>query len=97
LEQLKPNPIIQLNLAIVESKLQGVEASLAMLEKLTRNEELRRYHLLPAIQGILYMKLKNYSKAKEFLGKSLKLKPAKREIAFIETKILECEKLLPTK
>jgi len=94
LEKLKSNPIILLNLAIIQSKLKGIEESLSLLEKLDEMEELKGYHLLPATQGILHMKLKNYEKAVVFLKKSLKMNPSNREIAFIENKIAECNKCL---
>jgi len=94
LDRLKPNPIIKLNLAIIQSKLQGIEASISQLEKLSQNPELKEYHLLPATLGIFYMKLKNYDIALEFLKKSLKQKPSKRETAHILSKISDCKKLL---
>ncbi len=97
LAKLKPNPIIKLNLAIIESKLHGIETSLNRLQKLSRNADLKNYHLLPATQGIFSMKLGRYKEAINFLNKSLKLKPSIRERAFIEDKISECKKLLPTK
>ena len=94
LEKLKPNPIIKLNLAIIQSKIQGIEKSLATLENLTTNDELSKYHLLPATQGIFYMKLGDYEKAIVFLEESLTLNPSARETTFIEGKIEECGKLL---
>ncbi len=95
LAKLKPNPIIQLNLAIVQSKLSGVEASLDLLDKLSQNESLKNYHLLPATQGIFYMKLNRYSKAIDYLEKALKLNPSMAERNFIENKIQACTKKLP--
>ncbi|MEM1137024.1 MAG: sigma-70 family RNA polymerase sigma factor [Bacteroidota bacterium] len=96
LAKLKPNPIIKLNLAIIQSKLQSIEVSLLELEKLAKKEELKDYHLLPATQGIFYMKLKDYQEAIAFLTKSLALKPSKRESIFIKDKIVICKKLLST-
>ncbi len=97
LDQLKPNPVIKLNLAIIQSKLKGIEESLLLLKDLSNHPELKEYHLLPATQGIFYMKLKNYPKAVEFLTHSLTLNPSERERAFIESKIVECKKLLPAR
>lgn len=94
LEKLKPNPIIGLNLAIIQSKLKGVEASLEMLVELEQNKELKNYHLLPATQGIFNMKLGSYKKAINYLRKSQKLNPSVVENEFLEKKIQECEKLL---
>src|SRR5680860_370594 len=63
---------VKLNLAIIQSKLKGIRASLQLLEHLSENKELKRYHLLPATQGIFHMKLGNYEKAIVFLKKALK-------------------------
>ncbi len=94
LHKLKPNPIILLNLAIIKSKLQGVEVGLSELQILAENQLLANYHLLQATQGIFYMQLENYGKALPYLKKSLELKPSHREASFIRGKIAECEKLL---
>ncbi len=95
LGKLKPNPIIQLNLAIIQSKLQGVEKSLSLLDNMAKNDSLKEYHLLPVTQGIFHMKLQHYQKAKVFLEKSLAMGPSNKEIAFIQDKIRECENMLP--
>ncbi|GJM35881.1 MAG: DNA-directed RNA polymerase sigma-70 factor [Saprospiraceae bacterium] len=96
LGKLKPNPIIQLNLAIIQSKLEGIETSLTSLNKLTKNKALKNYHLLPATQGIFNMKLGNYKKAIAYLHEAQKLRPSLTENKFIEEKILECNTLLST-
>lgn len=92
LEKIKPNPIIQLNLAIIKSKLDGLEASLILLKKLEANDVLKNYHLLPATQGIFNLKQGKFQKAKNYLEKSLLLNPSFKEIEFIKSKIAECEK-----
>jgi len=94
LHKLKPNPIILLNLAIIKSKLQGIEAGLSELQILAENQILANYHWLPATQGVFYMQLKNYGKALPYLKKSLELKPSDREASFIRGKIAKCEELL---
>jgi RNA polymerase sigma-70 factor (ECF subfamily) len=94
LEKLKPNPIIKLNLAIIQSKLQGLEASLTMLDELVRSKILKHYHLLPATQGVFYIKLKNYSLAIEYLEKAISLKPSLMEQTYIENQIVIAQKKL---
>ena len=94
LEKLKPNPIIKLNLAIIQSKLQGISTSLQLLHQLSENKDLKSYHLLPATQGVFHMKLGNYEKAIIYLSKALKLQPSNAESTFITVTIKECEKLL---
>jgi len=96
LEKLKPNPIITLNLAIIQSKLEGIKSSLDLLDELAKNKVLSNYHLLPATRGIFNMKLGNYKKAIRFLGQAQRLKPSLAESEFLDNKISECKKLLPT-
>lgn len=96
LGNFKPNAIIQLNLAIIQSKLNGIRHSLKILDQLSENKELINYHLLPATQGIFNMKIGNYQQAISFLIKAKKLKPSSTETQFITNKIVECEKLLST-
>ena len=90
LAKIIPNPIIQLNLAIIQSKLNGLTASLSSLKKLEANEVLKNYHLLPATQGIFYMKQGNFKIAKTYLEKALTLSPAPKEKEFIKNRIKEC-------
>ena len=96
LEKLKPNPIIRLNLAIIQSKITGIETSLDMLDQLKKNKVLKNYHLLPATQGIFHMNLHQFQKAITYLQEAKKLKPSLAENKFIEDKILECKRSLPT-
>lgn len=94
LSRLKPNPIIELNQAIIRSKLSGLEESLSLLKRLEEKASLKNYHLLPATQGVFYMKMKNYTSAISYLNKALELNPSTSEIRFIEQKISECEGLM---
>lgn len=96
LEKIKPNAVIQLNLAIIQSKLRGIEASLELLDQLSKNKALNNYHLLPATQGIFNMKLGNYQKAIFYLRQAQKIRPSPTESRFIAAKILVCEKLRST-
>jgi len=94
LERFKPNALIKLNLAIIDSKLKGYEEYLKKLNELAKENELKNYHLLPATQGIFHMKIKNYQKAIFFLEKAKKLNPSIAENSFIEDKIEECKRSL---
>ncbi len=88
LEKLKPNPIIKLNLAIIQSKLTGLEASLARLNKLKADEVLKNYHLLSATQGIFLLKLGKKELGKSYLLKALKMEMSKRERDYIKSLIV---------
>lgn len=90
LEQFKPNPIIKLNLAIIQSKLIGLEPSLKLLEELEKVDALKNYHLLQATQGIFLFKLNRKKEAKVFLEKALTLNPSQREREYIISKLEDC-------
>ncbi len=87
LEKLKPSPIIRLNLAIIQSKLTGLESSLALLGDLESSDVLNNYHLLPATQGIFLLKLGQEELGKSYLQKALKMATSKRERDYIKSLI----------
>lgn len=91
LEKFKPNPVIRLNLAIIQSKLEGIEASLVLLSELAESNALKGYHLLPATRGIFNMKIGKFGLAITFLKDALTLKPSPTESAFIQSKVKECQ------
>lgn len=91
LHSLKPNPVILLNLAIIQSKLAGIETSLKMLAELAENDALKRYHLLPATQGIFRLKLGQKAQAAIHLKVALELSPSPAERSFLLRKLTECE------
>lgn len=93
---LKPNPIIKLNLAIIQSKIKGFEESLRMLKTLVKSRELKDYYLLPATLGIFSFEVSKYKEALNYLKETLKLSPSIAEVTFIEGKIEECKKMLST-
>ncbi len=90
LHRLKPNSIILLNLAIIESQLNGKRASLQPLSHLAKAGDLANYYLLPATQGIFSLQLNDYPQALLFLEQALQLTDSASEIAFIQQKIQAC-------
>ncbi len=90
LHRLKPNSIILLNLAIIESQLNGKRASLQTLSHLAKAGDLANYYLLPATQGIFSLQLNDYPQALLFLEQALQLTDSASEIAFIQQKIQAC-------
>lgn len=91
LYSFKPSPIIELNKAIIRSKISGLEKSLELLKQLEEKAVLTSYHLLPAAQGFFYLKLKDYSTAIHYLKKAKVLNPPTSELMLIEKSISECE------
>lgn len=94
LYQLKHNPIIKLNIAIIQSKLNGIEHSLQLLEALEESGELTAYYLLPATIGIFNMEVSNFQQALQYLESTLLLHPSPQEVSYINLKIKECKKEL---
>ena len=88
--KMKPNPIIQLNLAIIQSKTKGIAASLSSLRELEANKVLKEYHLLPATQGVFYMKNGDFKKAIDYFKTALQMKPSFRESDLIKNMIKQC-------
>lgn len=92
LAKLKPNPIIQLNLAIIQRKTEGVEASLLSLEQLEKTEVLSDYFLLPVSQGVFNVELNQKEKAVDYFYKALKMSLTSSQKQLVEQKIQACKR-----
>lgn len=94
LYQLKPSPVILLNLAIVSGILEGAdEAILQLVELQQQHKQLRNYYLLYAVLGHFYLEkskkdlaLENFQKAKSFTS-------SQKEIDLLNRKILGLDSL----
>ncbi len=95
LNKIKPNPVIDLNIAIIESQIKGIPAALTMLQNLEKDKVLNKYYLLPLTQAIFNMRIGEYQKAIIQLIKAKKMQ--KSDVRFIDEKIVECQKKLPNK
>mgnify|MGYP000359392939 CR=1 FL=1 len=74
LYQLKPSPIIQLNLAIVAKWTHGIEEAIGQLLELEKhNTFLQQYYLLFASLGVLYLEKNEKDLAKSYLEKAKSL------------------------
>ena len=93
LYEMKKNPVILLNLAIIKSQIFGFETSIEALVPLIEIEKLSRYYLLYACIGIFSMKLNRHAEAIKYLAEALSLTEAEHEKSFIQSRIEECEKL----
>lgn len=85
--ELKPNPIIELNLAIVESKIGGAGASIAKLEELRGDKKLARYALLHATLGELYRQRGRRDEALASFRVALSHTRSPQEEAFLGEKV----------
>ncbi|MBL8953021.1 MAG: RNA polymerase sigma factor [Myxococcaceae bacterium] len=79
LAELNPSPVIELNRAVALSMLMGPEAGLSIVDALTRDEQLRGYHLLYAVRADLLVKLGRRSEARAELERAEALTHNERE------------------
>lgn len=76
----KPSPVIQLNIAIVSSKIKGPEYAIEQLKYLlTTHPDISRYYLLHATMGYFYQQVKNNEQAIFHLEKARSLTHSEKE------------------
>ena len=63
LARLTPSPIVELNRAVAVSMATGPQPALEIVDRLTTEPTLQRYHLLPSVRGDLLEKLGRHSEA----------------------------------
>ena len=83
----KSNPLIQLNLAIIESQISGYQNALEMLLKLEMSGQFKNNHLLPASKGFFYQKLDRFDEAIDCFLDALNANPSKKEKEIIHKNI----------
>jgi RNA polymerase sigma factor (sigma-70 family) len=63
LARLAPSPVVELNRAVAVAMASGPAAGLAIVDTLTAEPSLRKYHLLPSVRGDLLFKLGRFDEA----------------------------------
>jgi len=79
LARLIPSPVVELNRAVAVSMAHGPQAGLAIVEELTEEPSLRRYHLLPTVRGDLLAKLGRTDEARAEFERAASLTRNARE------------------
>jgi RNA polymerase sigma factor (sigma-70 family) len=64
LAELAPSPVVELNRAVAVGMAFGPEAGLALVDALTAERSLAKYHLLPSVRGDLLKKLSRFDEAR---------------------------------
>jgi RNA polymerase sigma factor (sigma-70 family) len=64
LAQLTPSPIVDLNRAVAVGMASGPAAGLELVDALTAERSLEKYHLLPSVRGDLLKKLSRFEEAR---------------------------------
>lgn len=86
--EFKPNPIIELNMAIVTSKIGSVEVAISQLMDLGRkHKQLRNYYLFYATLGELYSQEQSWVLAKQQFEKAASLTKSAKEHKLLLGKI----------
>lgn len=73
LYRLKPSPIVALNRAVAVAHVEGSQAGLNALATLPQRDRLLQNHLLHAVEGELYWRLKDHRAAAESFRRALRL------------------------
>jgi RNA polymerase sigma factor (sigma-70 family) len=79
LARLTPSPVIELNRAVAVSFARGPAAGLELVDALTSEPSLRKYHLLPSVRGDLLAKLGRAEEARAELERAASLTRNARE------------------
>jgi len=79
LARLIPSPVVELNRAVAVSMAHGPQAGLEIVEELTEEPSLRRYHLLPTVRGDLLAKLGRTDEARAEFERAASLTRNARE------------------
>jgi RNA polymerase sigma factor (sigma-70 family) len=79
LARLTPSPVVELNRAVAVSFARGPAAGLEIVDALTSEPSLKRYHLLPSVRGDLLAKLGRDEEARAELERAAALTRNLRE------------------
>ena len=90
LGRLEPSPVVELNRAVAVSMAEGPAAGLTLVDALTRDPSLRRYHLLPSVRGDLLAKLGRLSEAGAEFERAAALTRNERERTLLLTRAARC-------
>jgi predicted RNA polymerase sigma factor len=87
---LAPSPVIALNRAVAVSMAEGAEAALPLVDQLTQEPALKRYHLLFSVRGDLLQKLGRIAEARADFQVAAQLTANRREKDFLTRRASAC-------
>lgn len=87
--KLYPSPVVELNRAIVISELYGPADGIKAIEAITQLSSLKKYYLLPATLGELYLQLQQFNKARHYFLEAIALTHAASEKKLLQQKIMQ--------
>src|SRR4029453_18416147 len=89
---LNPSPVIELNRAVAVSRAEGPAAGLRLLDALSEQPELARYHLLPAARAELLQALGRLEEASGEFQRAARLTRNARQRARLEARAAACRR-----
>jgi RNA polymerase sigma-70 factor (ECF subfamily) len=90
LVELTRSPVVELNRAVAVAMAFGPAAGLALVDALTDEPALRRYHLLPAVRGDLLLKLLRTDEARVEFERAASLTQNAREQGLLMARARSC-------
>jgi RNA polymerase sigma factor (sigma-70 family) len=92
LEERMPSPVVSLNRAVAISMAEGPAAGLLLVDALTAEPSLQRYHLLPAARGDLLAKLRRFDEARKEFERAASLTRNARERTLLLERAAACNR-----
>jgi RNA polymerase sigma factor (sigma-70 family) len=90
LAQLAPSPVVDLNRAVAVAMAFGPAAGLELVDELTAEPTLERYHLLPSVRGDLLAKLDRFEEARAEFEHAASLTRNERERTLLLARARDC-------
>lgn len=92
LAAVAPSPIVELNRAVAIAMAHGPAAGLDLVDALTSEPSLQRYHLLPSLRGDLLLKLGRLDEARAELERAASMTRNARERALLLDRAATCRR-----
>ena len=90
LAELAPSPVVELNRAVAVGMAFGPEAGLELVDALTAERSLAKYHLLPSVRGDLLKKLSRFDEARAEFERAASLTRNARERGLLLERARAC-------
>jgi RNA polymerase sigma-70 factor (ECF subfamily) len=96
LAQVAPSPVVELNRAVAVGMARGPGAGLALVDALTSEPALEKYHLLPSVRGDLLKKLGRLEEARTEFERAATLTRNAREREMLLERARACAPFSPS-
>ena len=90
LARIAPSPVVDLNRAVAFGMAFGAQAGLELVDALTSEPALARYHLLPSVRGDLLVKLGRFEEARAEFERAASLTKNARERKLLLERAANC-------